>query len=49
MTYNTLGERIMALELLRKARAGALPVSEMSAWIDLDSLRRGPEFADLVR
>ncbi len=49
MTYNTLGEHAIALELLRKARAGALPASELSAWIDLDSLRGTPEFADLVR
>jgi eukaryotic-like serine/threonine-protein kinase len=49
MTYNTLGERSVALELLRKARAGALPASELSGWIDLDSLRGTPEFANLIR
>jgi hypothetical protein len=49
MTYATLGERATALDLLQKARAGALPASELTAWIDLDSLRQTPEFARLVR
>lgn len=49
MTYNMLGERTIALALLRKARAGAVPASELIAWIDLDSLRAAPEFAELIR
>ena len=49
MTYNTLGEPAIALDLLRKARAGALPASELSAWIDLDMLHGSPQFADLLR
>ena len=49
MTYNMLGERAIALALLRKARAGAVPASELIAWIDLDSLRAAPEFAEVIR
>ena len=49
MTYVTLGEQTVALELLRRARDGALPASELSAWIDLDSLRGLPKFAELIR
>ena len=49
MTYTALNERAVALELLRKARSAGLPAAELSAWIDLDTLREGPEFPALVR
>jgi tetratricopeptide (TPR) repeat protein len=49
MTYVTLGDTTTAVDLLRRARAGALPVSELHAWIDLDGLRTTPAFSDLVR
>jgi serine/threonine-protein kinase len=49
MTYLTLGETATALDLLRRARAGLLPVAELHAWIDLDPLRTTSAFAELVR
>jgi len=48
LVHRQLGDIDTALTFLERAVAGGLPMSELHAWIDLDSLRDNPRFPALV-